>query len=65
MSWYKGEATNPNLVLEMNLKTSAELLINGNPVSAYMKGEIFIEGDIAKALILQDLIDIFLDFINL
>jgi putative sterol carrier protein len=65
MSWYKGEATNPNFVLEMNLKTSADLLINGNPVSAFMSGKINIEGDIAKALILQDLIDIFLDFINL
>ena len=65
MEWHKGEVTNPNLVLEMNLKTSAHLLINGNPVSAYMKGDILIEGDIAKALVLQDLIDIFLDFINL
>ena len=65
MEWNKGEVTNPNLVLEMNLKTSADLLINGNPVSAYMKGDILIEGDIAKALVLQDLIAIFLDFINL
>ena len=65
MEWYKGEETNPNLILEMDLETSADLLINGNPVSAYMKGKIFIEGDIAKALVLQDLIDIFLDFINL
>ncbi|MFW9940235.1 MAG: SCP2 sterol-binding domain-containing protein [Candidatus Thorarchaeota archaeon] len=65
MSWYKGDATNPNFVLEMNLESSADLLINGNPVSAFMNGKIKIEGDIAKALILQDLIDIFLDFINL
>ena len=65
MEWYKGEETNSNLILEMDLETSADLLINGNPVSAYMKGKIFIEGDIAKALVLQDLIDIFLDFINL
>ncbi|MFX1344722.1 MAG: SCP2 sterol-binding domain-containing protein [Promethearchaeota archaeon] len=65
MSWYKGEATNPNFVLEMNLESSADLLINGNPVSAFMNGKIKVEGDIAKALILQDLIDIFLDFINL
>ena len=65
IEWYKGEETNSNLILEMDLETSADLLINGNPVSAYMKGKIFIEGDIAKALVLQDLIDIFLDFINL
>lgn len=64
MSWYKGEAPNANFVLEMNLETSADLLINGNPVSAFMNGKINIQGDIAKALILQDLIDIFLDFIN-
>ncbi len=65
MEWYKGEETNPNLILEMDLETSADLLINGNPVSAYMEGKIKIEGDIAKALVLQDLIDIFLGFINL
>lgn len=65
MEWYKGEETNPNLILEMDLETSADLLINGNPVSAYMEGKIIIEGDIAKALVLQDLIDIFLEFINL
>ena len=65
MEWYKGEETNPNLILEMDLETSADLLINGNPVSAYMEGKIKIEGDIAKALVFQDLIDIFLDFINL
>jgi len=65
MEWSKGEIPNPNLILEMNLETSAELLINGNPVSAYMAGKIIIEGDIAKALVLQDLIDIFLEFINL
>ena len=65
MEWYKGEETNPNLILEMDLETSADLLINGNPVSAYMEGKIKIEGDIAKALVFQDLIDIFLGFINL
>jgi putative sterol carrier protein len=65
MEWSKGEIANSDLILETDLETSAALLIEGNPVSAYMAGKIRIEGNIAKALIFQDLIEVFLDFINL
>ena len=64
MEWSKETVPNHNLVLEMSLKTSAEVLLNGDPVSAYMAGKIIIQGDITKALILQSIIDVFLDFIN-
>jgi len=64
MEWSKDTVSNPNLILEMSLKTSAEVLLNGDPVSAYMAGKIIIQGDITKALILQSIIDVFLDFIN-
>ena len=65
MEWSKDTVSNPNLILEMNLKTSAEVLLNGDPVSAYMAGKIIIQGDITKALVLQSIIDVFLDFINI
>lgn len=64
MEWFKGVTSNPDLTLEMSLQTSVETLITGNAVSAYMEGKIFIEGEIAQALIFQNLIDIFLEFID-
>ncbi len=64
MEWTKKTVPNPNLILEMSLETSTEVLLNGDPVSAFMAGKIIIQGDIAKALVLQSLIDVFLDFIN-
>jgi putative sterol carrier protein len=65
MEWAKGLVPNPDLTLEMSLQTSVETLIAGNAMSAYMEGKIIIEGNIAKALIFQNLIDIFLEFINI
>ncbi|MFX1572198.1 MAG: SCP2 sterol-binding domain-containing protein [Promethearchaeota archaeon] len=65
MQWSKETVPNPNLILEMSLETSVEVLLNGDPVSAYMAGKIIIEGYIVKALVLQSLIDLFLEFINL
>jgi len=65
MEWAKETISNPNLSLEMSLQTSVEVLLTGNAISAFMAGKIIVEGDIAKALVFQDLIDIFLGFINL
>ncbi len=65
IEWSRETVPNPNLILQMSLKTSAEVLLNGDPVYAYMAGKIIIQGDIAKALVLQSLIDVFLEFINL
>ena len=65
MEWSTDPVTNPSLILEMSLQTSVDILLNGDPMSAFIEGKIVIEGDIAKALVLQSLIDVFLEFIDL
>ncbi|MFX1480026.1 MAG: SCP2 sterol-binding domain-containing protein [Promethearchaeota archaeon] len=65
MEWSTKKVANPNLILEMTLQNSVDLLLNGNPMSAFLEGRIIVEGDIAKALVFQSLIDVFLEFIDL
>ena len=66
--WAIGEARNPDLRFEMGFKTSAEVIFETDPISAFMKGKIKVEAkanDIFKVLILKDLTDLLLEFLNL
>ncbi|MHA1670213.1 MAG: SCP2 sterol-binding domain-containing protein [Promethearchaeota archaeon] len=68
LGWAIGEARNPNLRFEMGFKTSAEVIFETDPISAFMKGKIKVEAkenDIFKVLILKDLTDLLLEFLNL
>jgi len=66
--WAIGEARNPNLRFEMGFKTSAEVIFETDPINAFMKGKIKVEAkenDMFKVLILKDLTDLLLEFLNL
>ena len=66
--WAIGEARNPNLRFEMGFKTSAEVIFETDPIKAFMKGKIKVEAkenDMFKVLILKDLTDLLLEFLNL
>ncbi len=66
--WAIGEARNPNLRFEMGFKTSAEVIFETNPINAFMKGKIKVEAkenDKFKVLILKELTDLLLEFLNL
>lgn len=66
--WAIGEARNPNLRFEMGFKTSAEVIFETDPINAFMKGKIKVEAkenDMFKVLILKDLTDLLLGFLNL
>lgn len=67
-AWAVGEAPNPNLRFEMDLKTSAEVIFETDPINAFMKGKIKVElkeTDMFKVLILKELTDLLLEFLNL
>lgn len=65
MKWYQGSAENYTLKLEMDIETSADVVISGDAVTAYMAGNISIEGNIANGLFFQELIQMFLEFLDL
>ncbi|MBY9002877.1 MAG: hypothetical protein KGD73_02790 [Candidatus Lokiarchaeota archaeon] len=67
-AWAVGEARNPNLRFEMGFKTSAEVIFETDPINAFMKGKIKVElkeNDMFKVLILKELTDLLLEFLNL
>jgi len=66
--WAIGEASNPNLRFEMGFRTSAEVIFKTDPINAFMKGKIKVEAkenDIFKVLILNELTELLLEFLNL
>jgi len=65
MSWSEELGENTTLKLEMDLKTSAQVVLDGDAVSAFMAGDISLEGNVANGLFMQELIEIFLDYLNL
>jgi len=65
MSWSEGEGENVSLKLEMDLKTSAQIVLDGDAVSAFMAGDISLQGNVSNGLFMQELIEIFLDTLDL
>ena len=47
------------------MKTSADVVIAGDAVTAYMAGSITVDGAIANGLFFQELIQMFLEFLDL
>lgn len=65
MRWSEGTADNYTLRMEMDMQTSADVVIAGDAVTAYMAGSISVEGNIANGLFFQELIQMFLEFLDL
>ncbi|MHA1291809.1 MAG: SCP2 sterol-binding domain-containing protein [Promethearchaeota archaeon] len=63
MTWTKGKTDNPILEFEVGLKTAADVLLGGDAASAYLSGEVTASGNIAQALILQELLELFLELL--
>jgi len=65
MSWSEETISDFTVKLEMALETSAEILLDGDAVSAFMAGKIKVMGELAKALFFQELNELFLEYLNL
>ena len=67
MDWYKGAPSKCSLRLELDLPLATEVILYGDIVTSYMAGNIQLDGEeaVASALFLQELIQIFLEFLNL
>jgi len=51
------------LQFEVSIKTATEVLLGGDAASAYLSGEVTATGDIGQALILQELLELFLELL--
>ena len=51
------------LEFEVSIKTAADVLLGGDAASAYLSGEVTATGNIAQALILQELLELFLELL--
>lgn len=65
MSWFEGLLEGAVLKLEMSLDVAQELIRSADAVSAYMAGDIKVEGNLQEGIFFQDLIALFTDYINL
>ncbi len=65
MRWYEGTSEFFTFKAITTLKDSIDIVITGNPISPYLKGNLIIEGDISYALFYQELIHLFLDHLGL
>jgi len=63
MIWIDGKVDNPILEFELDIKTAAEVLLGGDAASAYLSGAVVATGNIAQALILQELLELFLEIL--
>ncbi len=59
-TWSDKAVDEPTLQFEIGLNTAADIFLSGDAASAFLAGKINASGNIAQAIVLQDLIDIFL-----
>ncbi len=62
-SWSDKAVDEPTLQFEIGLNTAADIFLSGDAASAFLAGKINASGNIAQAVVLQDLIDIFLNIL--
>lgn len=65
MSWVDGPVDNPTLSFSVDMETAAEILLGGDAAAAYLSGKIVATGNLADALILQEIIELFLEILDL
>jgi len=63
VSWSEGEIENPSLQFVLELNTAADVFLSGDAASAFLDGKIEASGNIAEALVLNDLVEIFLEML--
>lgn len=63
ISWSDVKIDDADLEFELALETAAELLMSGDAASAFLAGKIDASGNIAHALVVNDLIETFLDML--
>ncbi len=62
-SWSDVRIDDPTLQFEIGLNTAARVFLSGDAASAFLAGEIEASGNIAEALVLNDLIETLLDLL--
>ena len=63
VKWSKEKVDDAILEFEVSIKTAADVLLGGDAASAYLSGEVTATGNIAQALILQELLELFLELL--
>jgi len=63
LSWSDQKIDNAELEFELSLETAADLLLSGDAATAFLEGRIEAEGNIAQALVMNDLIQVFLEML--
>ena len=63
ITWSDKKIDDADLEFELALDTAAELLMSGDAASAFLAGKIDASGNIAHALVVNDLIETFLDML--
>jgi len=63
VSWSNEKIDDAELEFELSLQTAADLLLSGDAATAFLEGRIEAEGNIAQALVMNDLIQVFLEML--
>lgn len=63
VSWAEGKSDDASLQFSMALTTAADVFLSGDAAQAFLGGKIDAEGNIAEALVLNDVITVFLDLL--
>ncbi len=63
VKWSAEKVEDAILEFEVSIKTAADILLGGDAASAYLSGEVVATGNIAQALILQELLELFLEIL--
>jgi putative sterol carrier protein len=65
MEWIAGTVEDPTLTFAVDMGTAANILLGGDAAAAYLAGKIIASGNLADALILQEIIELFLEVLDL
>jgi len=63
VKWKAEKVEDSILEFEVSIKTAADVLLGGDAASAYLSGEVTATGNIGQALILQELLELFLEIL--
>jgi len=63
VKWINEKVDNAILEFEVAIKTAVDVLLGGDAASAYLSGEVTAKGNIAQSLILQELLELFLEIL--
>ncbi|MFX1276948.1 MAG: SCP2 sterol-binding domain-containing protein [Promethearchaeota archaeon] len=65
MNWSEGAVEDASVTIEMPMDIGMDMIQSGDAVSAYMAGDISVEGNLQEALAFQEVLQIFLDTIEM